>query len=156
MPSQTEGFSWLVTLLVALIPAVAGFAGALVTRGSLLPRPYRKLDHVVRILAKTPDGSQSRAALDSLVASMIEPLATAAASTGKPTLNPYKLIGTIILVIITIGAMWGLVQWSVTTTEASASALAWTVTGLVGVTLGVLVGLAVATLYKPVIARAGR
>ena len=126
--------SWAIPLLVALIPAVAGIAAAFVQRQAILPRPYRRLAHMVEALANTPEGSRSRVALDALVVALAEPL-TKTLQTPKAKLNPYNLFWTIVFGVISGLIMFGLAQWVISSSGQLVAILAWIVTVVVGLGL---------------------
>jgi hypothetical protein len=135
--------------LLVVVPAITGLFVAMVQRQASSPRPVRRLGHLVDALSKTPEGSKSRAAIDALAArlalDMLPPDPAA-----KRKLNPFALTWVIIFVLITAGVMLGLAQWILATAGSGWNAVAWIVTGVVGLGLGLLVAAALSTIYNPV------
>jgi len=146
---------WLVPLLVALIPAAGGIVVGFVQREALLPRPYRRLGQLVNVLAKAPEGTKSREALDTLVVNMITPLSLAV-STARPKLNPYNVFWTVVFAILTGFAMFGLAQWVISANGTPWAAISWVVTIVVGLLLSAFVAAAISTVRNPVITRSDR
>lgn len=150
MPGELKDY---VPILVALIPALGGLVAAVLQRQAVVPRPYRRLAHLVDMLAKVPDG-KAKGALDELVASSANALRDDATTLRKA--NPANVALTVVLAIgAGIGVYW-LAQWIVVATGTGWAAVAWVVTIIVALFLALLVAAAIGTIYTPPRPRAER
>lgn len=135
-----------VPILVALIPALGGLVAAVLQRQAVVPRPYRRLGHLVDMLAKVPDGL-AKTALDELVAANANAMREDVATLRKA--NPANVALTIVLALGSgIGVFW-LAQWIAAAAGTGWVVVAWIVTVLVALFLALLVAAAIGTIYNP-------
>lgn len=140
-PESAPDLGWVVAVAAVAVPALVSVVVALIQKDRALPRQLRRLAHVVDMLAKAPAGSASHAALDALAVSMIEPLRPVTTKRGR--VRAAFVFWTVVFSAVSVVSLLLLSQWIVATAGTGWNVLAWIVTVIVGLALGLLVGAAV-------------
>lgn len=130
--------------VVALVSSIGGFVVAVVQRQDSVPRQYRRLGHLVDMLAKAPDGD-GRKEIEGLVVQTARTIA--AVPTRK--VNVLNLILAVALAAIVTAVMFGLAQWIVAAAGTLWVVVAWGVAIIVGIISILFVGAGFATIFAP-------
>lgn len=153
MPEGEIDLGSLVPLLAALIPAAGGAVAGFAQRQAGRPRPYRKLGHLVDMLAKAPEGP-GRLALEKLVIAAAGALEESVVSVKK--VNPTNVALTVIVTAFSGLGMYWLAQWIIAAEGSAWIVVAWITSALVGFFLTIVVAAAIGTVYNPTVTRAER
>ncbi|BDZ54166.1 hypothetical protein [Agromyces marinus] len=142
---------WLVAIAVAVIPALFGVVGNMISREARTPRDIRNLGHLADSLSKAPVGSEAHDALSALVAEYARRVHPGLIQPRK--LNKTNVALTVFIILVSGAAILGLFNWIVATNGTGWSVLAIVVTVLIGLFLFLLNIAAVTTWYNEPSAR---
>ena len=130
----TAAFAWVLPIAVALIPAVGGFLASLLQRESSTPRPIRWLTHLTAALAKAPEDSAARHAIDGLIVDYVKLIQPAL--TTRRERNVPGIVAAVFVAAVSVAAMFGLTSWILVAGDLAV--VAWIVTVVIGLFILVL------------------
>jgi hypothetical protein len=142
-----EDFNWLVSLGVVAIPAIISAIVAFFNREARTPRPIRNIGQLAEAASKLQKGSRAAEELDLLIADYAKSVSPDLTTVRK--LNRWNVAGSIVLLAVTVFAMYWLSTWITVSSNTGWNVLAWVVTGLAGFFFFMLNIAAISSFYNP-------